>query len=271
MQWFNRHETVGLLLSPGFDVSYCVLVTLPSGFTKGITCSNMYGEAGGGEGEVVTRGQESRMRQNSQQDLRPQEMNPFKAGSPSPSHIGECRKTFRWLSRRAAELSKIGEAWGDVSEPKSTSRGKVKRVATLPASFASGAMPPTCTRIYPGMSSLTTAKGNKRGLDVISRDVMRSERAAGDKCSALDASDTDDDDGCAGQGEGAGAARRVPTLHKEQVQGLRRIRHLPAQPHQDSGAAARMAGRRRTSACEHRRAVTMRGGDLVWWCHDWRL
>ena len=52
MQWFNRHETVGLLLSPGFDVSYCVLVTLPSGFTKGITCSNMYGEAGGGEGDL---------------------------------------------------------------------------------------------------------------------------------------------------------------------------------------------------------------------------
>jgi hypothetical protein len=43
------------------------------------------------------------------------------------------------------------------------------------------------------MSSLTTAEGDKRGLDVISRDVMSSEPAAGDKRSALDAPDTDDD------------------------------------------------------------------------------
>jgi hypothetical protein len=56
------------------------------------------------------------------------------------------------------------------------------------------------------MSSLTTAEGDKRGLDVISRYVMSSEPAAGDKRSALDAPDTDDDDGCAEQGEGAGAA-----------------------------------------------------------------
>jgi hypothetical protein len=60
------------------------------------------------------------------------------------------------------------------------------------------------------MSSLTTAEGDKRGLDVISRDVMRSEPAAGDKRSALDAPDTDDDDGCAEQGEGAGAAGPKP-------------------------------------------------------------
>ena len=56
------------------------------------------------------------------------------------------------------------------------------------------------------MSSLTTAEGDKRGLDVISRDLMSSEPAAGDKRSALDAPDTDDDDGCAEQGEAAGAA-----------------------------------------------------------------
>ena len=35
---------------------------------------------------------------------------------------------------------------------------------------------------------------------------MSSEPAAGDKRSTLDAPDTDDDDGCAEQGEGAGAA-----------------------------------------------------------------
>ena len=132
-------------------------------------------------------------------------MKPFKAGCPPPSHIGGCRTTFPFA---VAESPKIGEAGGEASEPKRTSRGRVKRVATLPASFASGAMPipPTCTRSYPGMSSLTTAEGDKRGLDVISRDVMRSEPAAGDKRSALDAPDTDDDDGCAEQGEGAGAA-----------------------------------------------------------------
>jgi hypothetical protein len=54
--------------------------------------------------------------------------------------------------------------------------------------------PPTCTRSYPGMSSLTTAEGDKWGLDVISRDVMSWEPVAGDKRSALDAPDTDDDD-----------------------------------------------------------------------------
>ena len=60
------------------------------------------------------------------------------------------------------------------------------------------------------MSSLTTAEGDKRGLDVIRRVVMSSEPAAGDKRSALDAPDTDDDDGCAEQGEGAGAAGPKP-------------------------------------------------------------
>ena len=124
------------------------------------------------------------MRENSQEDIGPQEIKPFKAGSPAPSHIGGCRKTFPFA---IAESPKIGEARGDVSEPKRTSRGRVKRVATLPASFASGAIPPTRTRSYPGMSSSTAAQGDKRGLDVISRDVMSSEPAAGDKRSALDA------------------------------------------------------------------------------------
>ena len=58
-------------------------------------------DAGRREGEGVTRGQESRMRENSQEDLGPLEMKPFKAGSPAPSHIGEFRKTFprtrEWL------------------------------------------------------------------------------------------------------------------------------------------------------------------------------
>ena len=51
-----------------------------------------------------------------------------------------------------------------VSEPKRTSRSRVKLVKT-PASFASGAMPPTCTTSYPGMSSPTAAEGDKRRLD----------------------------------------------------------------------------------------------------------
>ena len=116
-------------------------------------------------------------------------MNAFKAGSPGPSDIGGCRQTFQFA---VEESPKIGEAWGEVSEPKRTSRGRVKLVATLPASFASGAIPipPTCTHSYAGMSSRTAAQGDKR--------------------SALDAPDTDDDDGCAEQGEGAGAAGPKP-------------------------------------------------------------
>jgi hypothetical protein len=64
----------------------------------------------------------------------------------------------------------------------------------------------TSNSSYAGISSPTTAEGEKRGLDADSRDVMSSEPAAGDKRSALDAPDTDDDDGCAEQGEGPGAA-----------------------------------------------------------------
>ena len=62
------------------------------------------------------------------------------------------------------------------------------------------------------MSSPTTVEGDKRGLYSISRDVMSSEPAAGDKRSELDASDTDDDDGCGEQGEELG--QRVPNLSK---------------------------------------------------------
>jgi len=50
------------------------------------------------------------------------------------------------LSRSHPDSPTIGEAGAEVSEPKRTSRGRVKRVATLPASFGSGAIPPTCTR-----------------------------------------------------------------------------------------------------------------------------
>ena len=158
------------------------------------------------------------MRENSQEHFRSQEINlkSFKTGSPAPSHISGCRKTFRFVS-------KTGESGGEVSDPKRTSKGvletgsvatrfRVKWVATLPVSFASGAIPipPTCTRSYPDMSSPTTVEGDKRRLDVISRYVMRSKLAADDKRSALDASDTDDDDGCAEEGEGARTAGPKP-------------------------------------------------------------
>ena len=71
-------------------------------------------EAGGREGEVATRRQESRMRENSKEHLGPQEMKPFKAGSPAPSDIGGCRKTFPFA---VAESSKIGETGGEVFAP----------------------------------------------------------------------------------------------------------------------------------------------------------
>jgi hypothetical protein len=169
-----------------------------------------------GEGVARRRGS---MRENSQEDLGPQEIKPFKAGSPAPSHIGGCRKTFPFA---LAEWPKIGEAGGEVSEPKWTSRGREKRVATLPASFASGAIPPTCTRSHAGMSSPAAAEGDKRGLDVISRGVMSSEQAAGDKRNALDAPDTDDDDGCAEQRGGAGAAGSKPEQAGTRTKKLRR-------------------------------------------------
>jgi hypothetical protein len=94
-----------------------------------------------------------RMRENSQEHLGSQEMHPFKAGSPAPSHIGGCRKIFPFA---VAQLPKIGEAGGEVSEPTRTSRDRVQRVATLPASFASGAIPPTCNRSHAGVSLPTS-------------------------------------------------------------------------------------------------------------------
>jgi hypothetical protein len=66
-------------------------------------------EAGGKEGEGVTRRQESRMRENSEEHLGPQEMKPFKAGSPALSHIGGCRKTSRLLSRSRPRLVRQGD------------------------------------------------------------------------------------------------------------------------------------------------------------------
>ena len=149
--------------------------------------------------------------------------------SHAPSHIGGCRKTFSFA---VAESPKIGEAGEEVSKPTRTSTGRVKRVTTLPASFASRAIPipPTCT------------SADNRGLDVISSDVMSSEPAAGDKRSALDAPDTDDDDGCAEQGEGAGATGPRPeqagTSKKKHRQDVE-ARNLSQQQRGGRGGAAR--------------------------------
>ena len=55
------------------------------------------------------------------------------------------------------------------------------------------------------MRSLTTVEVDKRELDLISRDVMSSEPAVGDKPNSLDVSDTDDEDGCVEQVGGTGA------------------------------------------------------------------
>jgi hypothetical protein len=105
-------------------------------------------ETGGREGEGATRGQESRMRENSQEHRGSQEMKPFKAAPPAPSHIGGYYNTFMFA---VAVSSNIGEAGEEVSEPKRTQRGRKKRVVTLPASFASGAIPiqPTFDHSHP--------------------------------------------------------------------------------------------------------------------------
>jgi hypothetical protein len=68
------------------------------------------------------------------------------------------------------------------------------------------------------MSWPTEVEGDKWGLDVISRDGMSSEPAAGDKCSALDAPDTDNDE----QGEGPGAAGPNPEQDGKRKKKLRR-------------------------------------------------
>jgi hypothetical protein len=132
-------------------------------------------ETGGREGEGATHGQESRIRENSKEHLGSQEMKPFKAGSPAaPIDIGGCRTTFPFA---AAESPKICEAGGEVSVPKRTSRDRVKRVVTLPASFASGAIP-TCTRSYPdtrvsnsaGRASARTAEKEDAANNVVGRE-----------------------------------------------------------------------------------------------------
>jgi hypothetical protein len=51
--------------------------------------------------------------------------------------------------------------------------------------------------------SLTTAEGDKWGLDVISRDVMRSEPEVGERRNTLDATDIDEDDDWAEQDDKA--------------------------------------------------------------------
>ncbi len=96
------------------------------------------------------------------------------------------------------------------SEPKRTSRGRVKLVATLPASFASGAKQPACSSRFSWISSPTAAEGDERRLNERNREIMSSEPAVGDKRSALDAPDTSDDNGCAEQGGGTAAAGPKP-------------------------------------------------------------
>ena len=82
------------------------------------------------------------------------EMNASKAGS-TPIDGGGCRTN---IPVAVAESAKIGETWEEVSEAKRTSRGRVKLVAILPASFAAGAMPSTFTR-----SRYWVGRGGRRG------------------------------------------------------------------------------------------------------------
>jgi hypothetical protein len=72
------------------------------------------------------------------------------------------------------------------------------------------------------MSSPTTAEGDKRGLDVIRRDVMSSEPTEDDKRNTFDESGTDDDDGCVDQDEGDGAAGPKPVQVGTRNKKLRR-------------------------------------------------
>ena len=84
--------------------------------------------------------------------------------------------------------------------------------AAMMASAAGGRPPgPPCTTSPPlvqwGALRYRRYKELKEsGGQSLLADVMSSEAAAGDKRSALDAPHTHDDDGCAVQGEGAGAA-----------------------------------------------------------------
>ena len=82
------------------------------------------------------------------------------------------------------------------SAPTRTSRGRVKLVAALPASFASRAKP-TCTNLCEPLSMDQLADGGggqQEGTAERSREIMSWRPAVGDKRSALDAPDTDDDD-----------------------------------------------------------------------------
>ena len=113
-----------------------------------------------------------------------------------------------------------------------TSRGRVKLVATLPASFASGAI---LTGSHPWLNSPLVAlhpavEGDNRGLDVTGRNIMSSKPAVGDKRDAPDASDALDDDDCAEQGAGTAAAGPNPEQGEMRNKKLRRdggARNLP--------------------------------------------
>ncbi len=93
------------------------------------------------------------------------------------------------------------------------SRGRVKLVATLPSSGA------TRTGSYSWLS-FPAAEGDKRGLDVTSRTIMSSQPAVGDKRSALDAPDTDDD-GCASHWFGTGVEVPAPCSAQPLLKKLR--------------------------------------------------
>ncbi len=107
--------------------------------------------------------------------------------------------------------------------------------------------------LYPQLSrhELTEAEGDKRGLGVISRDVMSSEPAAGDKRSALDAPDTDNDDGCAEQGEGAGAVGPKPEQAGARNKKLRRDGEVRISDHNRERSMCKQCGG--ASICEQNR------------------
>jgi hypothetical protein len=67
-------------------------------------------EAGGRDGEGVTRGQEGRMRENSQEHLGPKEFNPFKLELAPPNQVilATVARLFRLLSRSRPRLVSQG-------------------------------------------------------------------------------------------------------------------------------------------------------------------
>ena len=66
-------------------------------------------ETGGREDEGVTRGHASRMRENSQKHLGPQEMKPFKVAPPHQVTSAGVTRLFRLLSRSRPRLVRQGE------------------------------------------------------------------------------------------------------------------------------------------------------------------